>query len=172
MSRGPMGLALLAGAVLLAGVFWIVTGPLERRLDAAQGELAALAAEAGALELRVAEFATAGAGGALPATMMLPGATRAEAAVALQERLVALAGAHDVVLSAFAEGVAPEGLAQPAVAVVIEGEGALADVTRFLAALEGQAPPVGLGQLMLRPQTGGAMSLRISAWGFVQGEAG
>lgn len=172
MSRAIMGLALLAGVALLAGLFWIVTGPLEARRVAAEAELAAVETEAAALRARVAEFRVAGEGGALPDAMMLAGATRAEAAVGLQERLVDLAAAHGLVLSAFAEGAAPEGLSQAAAAVVVEGEGSLDDVTRFLAALEGQSPPVGLSQLMIRPRTEGGVSLRLVAWGFVQGEAG
>ncbi|MEN9411527.1 MAG: Type secretion system protein subtype b [Pseudomonadota bacterium] len=172
MSRGPMGLALLAGVVMLAGVFWIATGPLEVRRVAALAELSTLEAEAAGLRARVAEFRAAGEAGALSATMMLPGATRAEAAVGLQERIVDLAGAHGVVLSAFAEGAAPDGLSQAAAAVVVEGEGTLEDVTRFLAALEGQSPPVAMTQLMVQPRTGGGVSVRLVAWGFVQGEAG
>jgi hypothetical protein len=167
-----MGLVLLAAVMLLAGLFWIVTGPLEARRVAAEAAVAAVATESAALQARVAEFRAAGEGGALPESMMLAGATRAEAAVGLQERLVELAGAHGLVLSAFAEGAAPEGLSQTAAAVVVEGEGTLEDVTRFLAALEGQSPPVGLSQLMIRPQTEGGVSLRLVAWGFVQGEAG
>jgi hypothetical protein len=153
-----MGLALLAGVVMLAGVFWIATGPLEVRRVAALAELSTLEAEAAGLRARVAEFRAAGEAGALSATMMLPGATRA--------------GAHGVVLSAFAEGAAPDGLSQAAAAVVVEGEGTLEDVTRFLAALEGQSPPVAMTQLMVQPRTGGGVSVRLVAWGFVQGEAG
>lgn len=172
MSRLPMGLALIAGAVLAAALFWIVTGPLQARLEAAGAARAALEAEAVALQARVDGFRVAGASGALGPELRLPGATRAEAAVALQERLVDLAGAHGVVLTSFVEGAVPEGLSHPAVAVVIEGEGAYDDVVRLLAALEGQAPPVALSQMMLRPVTGGGVSLRLLAWGFVQGEAG
>jgi len=172
MSRLPMGLALIAGAVLVAGLFWIATGPLQARLAEAGAARAALEAEAVELRARVEGFRAAGAAGALLPELRLPGATRAEAAVALQERMVDLAGAHGVTLTAFSEGSAPEGLSHPAVAVVIEGEGAYDDVVRLLVALEGQSPPVGLSQLMLRPVTGGGVSLRLLAWGFLQAEAG
>lgn len=172
MSRVPMGLALVAGVAVLAGAFWIATGPLEVRRMAAEADIVALQAEAAGLRARVEEFRAAGAGRALPAAMMLPGATQAEAAVGLQDRIVELAGAHGVVLSTFVEGAPPEGLSQAAAAVLVEGEGALEDVMRFLAALEGQSPPVAMNQVMVRPRTGGGVSLRLVAWGFVQGEAG
>lgn len=165
--------AVLLGAVALAaGVFWVATGPLQARLAAAQAEQAALDAEAAALQGRILDLGAMAEGGGLPTELLLAGSSRAEATAALQERLVALAQAHNVLVASVGEATGPEGLSHPTAAVVIEAAGAQEDVTRLLAALEAQSPPVGLGQLMIRRQGAGQLSLRLLAWGLLPEEAG
>ena len=169
---GILGL-LVAGVALLAGLFWAATGALDGRVAAARADLAALQVEAAGLPARIDEFRAAGEASALPEALLLPGAARAEAVLGLQERIVALAAAQGVTLTSFVEGSAPEGLNHPAVAMVIEGEGGTENVTGLLAALEGQSPPVGLAQVMLRPVSDqGGLSMRVLVWGFLRGEVG
>lgn len=172
------GVAILAGCALAVGVaaaaFWAVTGVLQERITEARAGQAALVAEAGNLRARIAEFRAAGAAGDLPEALLLAGQGRTEAVLGLQERLVALAGGNGVTLTSFAETTAPAGLTHPAVAVLVEGEGTVDAVMAYLAALEGQSPPLGLSQLLLRPAGGeaGRLSLRLSAWGFAGGTGG
>jgi Type II secretion system (T2SS), protein M subtype b len=163
---------LLAAVALAAGMFWAATGPLQARLTAAQGEQAALDAEAAALQGRIMDLSAIAEGEGLPSELLLAGVGRAEAVAALQERLVSLAQAHNVLVASVGEATGPEGLSHPATAVVIEAAGSQEDVIRFLAALEAQSPPVGLGQLMIRRQGAGQVSLRLLAWGLLPEEAG
>jgi hypothetical protein len=164
---------LLLGAVALtAGAFWAATGPLQARLNAAQAEQAALDAEAAALQGRIMELSAIGKDGGLPSELLLAGSSRAEAAAALQERLVSLSQVHNVLLASVGEATGPEGLSHPAAAVLIEAAGPQEDVIRFLAALEAQSPPIGLSQLMIRRQDASQLSLRLLAWGLLPEEAG
>lgn len=164
--------ALLVGAVALtAGVFWAATGPLQARLRAAQAEQAALDAEAAALQRRIMDLSATGEGGGLPTELLLAGSNRSEASATLQERLVTLAGTHEVLVASVSEATGPEGLSHPAAAVLIEGAGPQEDVIRFLAALEAQSPPIGLSQLMIRRQGADQVSLRLLAWGLLPEEA-
>ena len=135
--------------------------------------LAEARAEAVALEARIAAFQAADDGAALPADLVLREATVEEAALALQERLVTLARAHDVDLSSLNAATPPDALTLPAAALTVEGQGALPDVMAFLDALERQDPRLGLSQLMLSPQNEpGRLSLRLTVWGLLRGEAG
>jgi Type II secretion system (T2SS), protein M subtype b len=165
--------ALLLGAVALAaGVFWAATVPLQARLKAAQVEQAALVAEATALQGRILDLSAMGKGAGLPTELLLIGSSRVEAAAALQERLVSLAQAHNLLVASVGDATGPEGLSHPSAAVVIEAAGSQEDVIRLLAALEAQSPPIGLGQLMIRRQGAGQLSLRLLAWGLLPEEAG
>jgi hypothetical protein len=75
--------------------------------------------------------------------------------------------------AALTAGAAPEGLSLPAAALTVEGEGALTDVLAFLDALERQPPRLGLSQLMLSSRDAtGRVSLRLTAWGVLDGGAG
>lgn len=175
MNRLTLSGLLLAGVAAMAALFWAVTGVTDARIVAARADLARLEGEAAGLTARIAEFRAAGEAAALPDALMLPGAARAEVVLGLQERIVALAAAHGIALTAFGEASAPEGLSHPAVAVTVEGEGRMDGVAGFMAALEGQSPPLGLAQVMLRPTDAeGGLSLRLSVWGFLRrdGEAG
>jgi Type II secretion system (T2SS), protein M subtype b len=172
MSVQSASAVLLGGVAFAAGVFWAATGPLQARLDAAQAEEAALDAEATALLGRIQDLGAMAEGGGLPEGLLLTGSSRAEATAALQERLVALAQEQNVLVASVGEATGPEGLSHPTAAVVIEAAGSQEDVTRLLAALEAQSPPVGLGQLMIRRQGAGQLSLRLLAWGLLPEEAG
>lgn len=172
MSLQRSGALLVVAVALTAGLFWVATGPLQARRQVAQAETARLDMEAVALQGRIAELSALGDGGGLPGTLLLAGPTRADATADLQERLVALARTHNVLVASVAEATGPEGLTHPAAAVVIEAAGPQEDVVRLLAALEAQSPPIGLGQLMIRRQGGDQVSLRLLAWGLLPEEAG
>lgn len=163
----------LMGLAGTGGGFWLATGAVQDRVTEAAARLAETRAEAVSLTTRIAEFQAAGAGAALPADLTLPQTTTAEATVALQERLVALAGAQGVALSTLVAGKPPDGLTLPAAALTVEGEGALTDVLAFLDALERHRPFLGLSQVMLSPQDEtGQITLRLTAWGLLGGGAG
>ena len=173
MTRSVGVLFALLGLALIGAGFWLTTGALQARVEAAAATLAETRAEAAALTARIAEFQAADAGAALPADLTLPEPTVAEATVALQERLVTLARAQGVALTTLTAGAAPEGLSLPAAALTVEGEGALTDVLAFLDALERQPPRLGLSQLMLSSRDAtGRVSLRLTAWGVLDGGAG
>lgn len=163
---------LLVAVGASAGIFWAVTGPLQARLESAQAKQVALDTEAAALRGRIEELGVIGEDRGPAKTLLLAGSTRAEAAAALQERLGELARQHDVQMTSVSEATVPEGLSHPATAVVIEGEGSLEKVIRLLAALEAQSPPIGFGQLMIRRQDAGQVSLRLMAWGLLHEDAG
>ena len=178
MIRGLGGIVAVLGLALVGGGFWLTTGLLQARITEAAATLAETRAEAAVLTNRIAEFQAADTGAVLPADLTLPGITVAETTVALQEQLVMLARAQGVTLTTLNTGTAPDGLTLPAAALTVEGEGALPDVMAFLDTLERQAPRLGLSQLILSAQdaTGqdatGRISLRLTAWGILGGEAG
>lgn len=174
MSRAlglPVAVLVLAAVVAL---FWAVTQPMQAAIGERQARLVALAEEEAALVQRVAEFGAGLSVPDLPEETLLPGATTAEAGLALQARLADLAEAGGVLITAMQEGAGPEGVAHPTVAVMVEGEGGYAEVAALLAALEGQVPPLGLRELVMRPVVEGQqrVTLRLVVWGFLSGGAG
>jgi hypothetical protein len=173
MNRGLVLLLAALGLGAVAGGGWLATAPLEARVSGAAQALTEARAEAAALEARITAFQAADDSAALPEELVLREATAEEAALALQERLVTLARAHDVDLSSLTAAAPPDALTLPAAALTVEGQGTLPDVMAFLDALERQTPRLGLSQLMLTPQNEpGRLSLRLTAWGLLNGEAG
>lgn len=172
---GMRGVALaILGLAVVAGLFWGLTLPMQAALSDRETRLAALAGEEAALAQRIAEFGAGIAVPDLPPTALLAGATAAEAGLALQERLAVLAAREGVLLTATQEGAAPEGVVQPTVAVLAEGEGGYAEVAALIAALEAEMPPLGLREVVMRPVAEGQqrVTLRLVIWGFIGGEAG
>jgi hypothetical protein len=167
----PVAVLAVAAA---AGLFWLATQPIADAIAARQAQLTEIAAEEAALEQRIAAFGVGRAVPALPPEALLGGATRTEAGLALQERLAALAEREGVLLTTLREGERPEGVRQPTLAVLAEGEGEYAAVAALLAALEAERPPLGVAELVLRPVVEGQarVSLRLRVWGFWGGEAG
>lgn len=173
MTRSVGVLFALLGLCVIGSGFWLTTGLLQARVAEAAAALAETRAEAAALTARIAEFRTADVGAALPADLTLPETGAAEAVVGLQERLVTLARAHGVDLTTLTAGTAPAGLSLPAAALTVEGEGRLTDVLAFLDALERQPPRLGLSHLTLSSREAtGWVSLRLTAWGVLDGGAG
>ncbi|PLL10564.1 hypothetical protein C0V75_19750 [Tabrizicola sp. TH137] len=174
MSRALTGVLALAAVGAGGALFWLVTEPMQDAIAARQDRLAGIVKEEAALAERIAEFGSGVAVPELPPAVMLPGATRAEAELALQERLAVLAEAAGVMLTSLREGAAPEGVTQPTVAVLAEGEGGYAEVAALIAALEAETVPLGVEELVLRPVVEGQqrVTLRLSVWGFIGGEAG
>lgn len=165
-----LGIVALSAAALFSGL----TAPGRDRIVLARQQAADLASEAAALELRIAELETAQDGATLSADLFLPGEDAAGAALGLQQTLVDLAAAHGIVLSSFGDAPAPADLSNPAVSVLLEGDGRFQDVTGFLQALENHTPRIALSQLLLRgaPRSLGEtgtqerLVLRLAAWGF------
>ena len=167
-----LGIVALCAAALFSGL----TAPGRDRITLARQQAADLASEAAALELRIAELETPLDGAALSADLFLPGEDAAGAAIGLQQTLVDLAAAHGIVLSLFEDAPAPSDLSNPAVSVLLEGDGRLQNVTEFLQALENHTPRIALSQLLLRGPSrslgeAGAQErlvLRLAAWGFYE----
>jgi len=167
-----LGIVALCAAALFSGL----TAPGRDRIAFARQQAADLASEAAALELRIAELETAQDGATLSADLFLPGEDAAGAALGLQQTLVDLAAAHGIVLSSFGDAPAPADLSNPAVSVLLEGDGRFQDVTGFLQALENHTPRIALSQLLLRgaPRSLGEagtqerLVLRLAAWGFYE----
>lgn len=173
--RGARGVALaILGLAAAAGLFWVLTQPMQAALDARQARLVTLAAEEAALSQRVAEFGAGIAVPDLPVSAVLAGATAAEAGLALQERLAVLAARQGVLLTSMQEGARPEGVVQSTVAVQVEAEGGYAEAAALIAALEAERPPLGLREVVMRPVAEGQQRvvLRLVVWGFIAGEAG
>lgn len=172
MSRTIPPLVVAMLALGTGGLFWSLTAPGTASIALGRQQLADLAAEATALDQRIAEFNSAGDGTDMPSELLLPGTGAAEASLALQQRLVDLATSHNLALSSFGDAPPPATLFHPAVSVQIDGEGRLQDVTALLDALERQSPRIGISQLLLRaPSIGDGnpearVILRLSAWGF------
>ncbi|MBP1806171.1 type II secretion system protein GspM [Rubellimicrobium aerolatum] len=168
------GLALLLALVALAGgIVAGLTAPGQDRIEATVVRIEALRAEAEAIAARIRELDRATAGDAPGPEIARPAATAADAALALQQGVVDLARQNGLEPSTFGGQPPPEDLTLPAVGVVIEGEGELADLARFLAALESAQPPIAVSQLTLRDEArrraeGGLapVAFRLAAWGF------
>ena len=165
--------AALVGVAAVAGLFWVATAPIEEAIAEREARVAEIVAETAALRQRIAEFGAGVVVPELPATAILPGATRVEAGLGLQERLASIAEDQGVLLTGLQEGASPDGVTQPTVAVLAEGEGPYEDVIGFLTALEGQTPPLGLREVVLRPVVEGQqrVTLRLVVWAFAGGEA-
>lgn len=160
-----------------AALFMMLTTPGMTRIDRAAAQLAGLNAEAAALGSRVSEFEAAASGEPLSPSLLLPGQSTADAGLMLQQDLVDLAAAHGVSLTSF--GVVPPAEASRLlVSVVLEGQGPLASVARFLAAIEQRKPRIAVSQLLLRstsldgPGDQADVLLRLTVWGFHAGDAG
>lgn len=171
--RGVGTLLVLGLAGLTAWVFALLTAPGHERLGASVARIEALHAEAEALGARIGMLEQAGVTEASAPTIARFAATASAAALGLQDALVELAREHGLELSTFGAQPAPESLTLPAVGLVLEGEGELADLARFLAALEAERPPIAVAQLSLRDESrrraeGGMapVAFRIAAWTF------
>ena len=163
-----LGLAGLAGALVVG-----LTAPGQERLAASVARIESLQAEAEALGARIRALEQAGAAEDPASEIARVAATASEAALGLQQSVVDLARQSGLEPSTFGSQPAPEGLTIPAVGVALEGEGEIADLARFLAALEAARPPIAVAQLTLRDQSrrraeGGVAPVvfRIAAWSF------
>jgi hypothetical protein len=169
-----LGALLVLGLVALAGgLFAGLTAPGQERLGESVARIEALRAEAEALGARIRALEQAATAEAPAPEIARVAATASEAALDLQDGLVELARRNGLEPSIFGSQPAPEGLTLPAVSVVLEGEGELADLARFLAALEATRPPIAVAQLTLRDESmrraeGGVapVAFRIAAWSF------
>ena len=169
-TRGVL-LAIL-GLAAVAGLFWGLTLPMQAALADRQLRLVTLAEEEAALTQRIAEFGAGIAVPDLPVSAVLVATTAAEAGLALQERLAALAEREGVLLTSMQEGARPEGVVHPTAAIQVEGEGGYAEVAALITALEAETPPLGLREVVLRPVVEGQsrVTLRLVVWGFIAGE--
>ena len=165
--------AALVGVAAVAGLFWAATTPIEEAIADRQTRAAEIVAESAALQQRIVEFGSGVTVPDLPETALLRGTTPVEAGLALQERLASLAEGQGVLLTGLQEGAPPDGVTHPTVAVLAEGEGTYEDVVGFLTALEGQTPPLGLREVVLRPVVEGQqrVTMRLVVWAFTGGEA-
>ncbi|TNC71355.1 GspMb/PilO family protein [Rubellimicrobium roseum] len=177
--RGLGLLVVLGLAALGAGLVAGLTAPGQERLEQAVARIEALRAEAEALGARIRELDGAGTTETATPEIARVAATAAEAALDLQQGVVELARQSGLETSTFGSQPPPQDLTLPAVGVVLEGEGEIADVARFLAALEAARPPVAVSQLALRDEARGRaegglapVAFRIAAWSFWTGGDG
>lgn len=172
--RSLGGLLLVLGLAALAGVLVVaVTAPGQQRLAASVERIEELRAEAEALGDRIIALEQASASEAPGPAIALTAPTASEAVLDLQQGVVDLARQNGLEPSTFGSQPAPEDLTLPAVGVILEGEGELSDLARFLAALEAARPPIAVAQLTLRDESRlraeGALApvaFRIAAWSF------
>lgn len=170
--KGGGALVVLGGVGLAIGLVVALTAPGQARLVASVERIEALRAEAAALGARLRTIEEAATEGPAPGIARVA-ATSSEAALGLQQSLVDLARGNGLEPSTFGSQPPPGDLTLPAVGVVIEGEGEIADLARFLAAIEAERPPIAVAQLALRDEARrraeGArapVAFRIAAWSF------
>lgn len=163
-----LGLAGLAGAIFVG-----LTAPGQARLAASVARIEALRAEAETLSARISALEQAATAEAPGPGIARVAATASEAGLDLQQGVVELARESGLEPSTFGSQPPPGDLTLPAVGTVLEGEGEIADLGRFLAALEAARPPIAVAQLTVRDQSrrraeGGRapVAFRIAAWSF------
>lgn len=171
--KGLGSLLALGSVALASGLVAGLTLPGQERLRASVARIEALHAEAEDLGARISAIEQATAGEAPAPAIARRAATESEAALGMQRSLVELARQNGLEPSTFGGHPAPEGLTLAAVGVVLEGEGEIEDLARFLAALEVARPPIAVGQLTMRDQSlaraeGGEapVAFRLAAWSF------
>lgn len=166
-------LLLLLPFALAAWLVVAITAPGRTEIDRTVARIADLRAEVAALQSRLSDLQQEPLREELAPTMLRPAKSESEATLSLQQVIVKLANQHGVKANSFGAAPSPRNLGTRAVAIILQGEGETEAVGRFLAALEGTTPQIGISQLSLRElsrrRVEGSLApvaIRIVAWSF------
>jgi len=112
-----------------------------------------------------------------PENVWKSNATGTTVELALQEALVAAAGASGMQLVSFSEAAPISETSLPTIAYELELTGNHEGLARFLAVVETVSPPLSVSYIWLRQlppnqsQPGAPLTVRLTTWGFLESEA-
>ena len=165
--------SLLFLAVILLAAYVMVYVPLVEKRTAAHKEITSLENEISTLTSRIANLEHAGPEPVFPDELLWHAASKADAELALQDQVVALAGRSGMTLTTFGTSGLERDSAQSVMSFNVEAEGPLNQIYAFLGALERLDPKVAVGAVRIRPvQTYGDLQsevlvyAQITLWAF------
>ena len=151
MTRMRPLISILLLASIAYGLYAMLYVPAQQRNKGPQHQIVSLRQEITALKLRVASLGSTESGVTFPKELIWKAPSKTDAELALQDRIVNMAGQHNIKLTTFGASGLTRDTTQNVAAFEFEAESRLADVYAFLADLEGLKPAVAVGMLRMRP---------------------